>query len=211
MATFQTDLHLYRDDDGAIVPLSVTQALRLCGYGPEEGSYAVRTGIVEKARKRGEAVDYATVLIDRDDLDESSVDPQIAGYLLAWQRFKEAEEFEVQDIQKPGIGISDGLKYGYKIDRVGLLKGQKAIVDIKCTYDTEEEWSIQTAGYDEGEGGGHIRAVAHLHKDGKYTPLHKKDGSQNSKVFHSNVSDYGDWKACLRIAYRKLAHGAKLK
>ena len=79
MITLTTD-HRYIDESGREYP-GVTTVIRdagLMGYIPNDDWYS----------ERGTAVHLATALYDRNDLDESTVDPQIVGYLNAWKLYR---------------------------------------------------------------------------------------------------------------------------
>lgn len=55
----------------------------------------------EDGRKRGSAVHLACELLDQNDLDESTVDPQIAGYLDAYRNFRGTSMWEWDWIEAP--------------------------------------------------------------------------------------------------------------
>jgi hypothetical protein len=63
--------------DGIPVP-SVTSVLKHCGYIRLDG---VPADVLERARDRGQRVHSALHFLFEDDLDESTVDEEIAGYL----------------------------------------------------------------------------------------------------------------------------------
>lgn len=84
---------------------------------------------LEFAAQRGTAVHEACELDDRDDLDEGTVDPIIHPYLEGWRRFKEDVGFVPVEIELPVVNGRDG--YAGTLDRVGLVNGKLAVLDIK--------------------------------------------------------------------------------
>jgi len=73
--------HRYRVD-GVVYP-SNTQVLKAQGLIRLNG---VPPGILERARQRGSDVHAIIHYANEGDLDETSIDPQYAGYLTAWRR-----------------------------------------------------------------------------------------------------------------------------
>lgn len=71
--------------DGVPVP-SVTQVLKSTGYIRLDG---VPPAVLERARDRGERVHKALHFLFDDDLDESSIDPEIAGYVQSARAYLE--------------------------------------------------------------------------------------------------------------------------
>lgn len=82
--------------------------------------------------ERGTAIHLATELWDRDVLDESTVDPQIQGYLDSWKRFRKDQAYVPVEIEYPTYHPE--LLVGCKIDR---LPGP---LDIKSG--SPEPWHI---------------------------------------------------------------------
>ena len=80
---------------------------------------------------RGMKIHLATELWDKGTLDESTVDPQIQGYLESWKQFRKDQSYIPAHIEYPTYHPE--LMVGTKIDRVPLL-------DIKSG--SPEPWHI---------------------------------------------------------------------
>jgi hypothetical protein len=193
-ATFQAEGHLYQED-GVTIP-SVTQVLTLSGIDDVSGIPIYR---LERAAAIGRAVHEACHYLDEDDLDLDSVHPEIVGYCLGYQRFKEQTGFSPRAIEQRGIGESNGLRFGYCVDRLGQFDGREVLLDLKTASKKQSAWAIQTAGYAEGVEHNGPRIAVHLAKDGSY-----------KLVRHEDPSDFETWRAALTVAHWKLNHGGKL-
>ncbi len=66
--------------------------------------------------ERGSALHLATEFYDRGTLDESTVDPQIEGYLASWKRFRQDQNYTPTHIEY--ITYYPELMVGTKIDRL---------------------------------------------------------------------------------------------
>lgn len=69
------------------------------------------------SRERGEFVHKARHLDDMGELDEESVDPEIAPYLEAWRRFRRESGFIIEQSEVPMM--SKTLKYAGTPDVIG--------------------------------------------------------------------------------------------
>jgi len=140
--TFEPTTHEYRID-GHLVP-SVTQLLDNAGLTPDYS--LVSPGILQHARERGIHVDQACDLLDQDDLDWRSVNPEAHGFVEAWLRFKEHEGFRPLVSQLPLFHPT--YTYAGTADAVGLLPGARpVIVERKATARMAATYALQTAGY----------------------------------------------------------------
>lgn len=135
---FDPEHHVYRVD-GKVLP-SVTQII-----APLYDFSMVREELLELARERGSAVHIACELDDQGDLDEASVDPRIRPYLEGWRRFRYDNEFEVESIEERLQHPIHG--YAGTLDRVGILKGKRILLDIKTTSALHPAVGVQLAGY----------------------------------------------------------------
>lgn len=145
MLQFTPETHQYTWN-GKPVP-SVTQILQVMGkyhdWNPDAS---------EAARELGKAVHLATELYDNDDLDEESLDPQIRPYLDAWIKFKRDSGIVI--LANEQILYHPKYAYAGTLDRVGMLKKDRALVDIKTgllypTYGPQlsaykNAWEIKT-------------------------------------------------------------------
>lgn len=193
-ATFTARGHVYQQDD--IVIPSVTQVLTLAGI---DDVSRVPLFYLERAAAIGTAVHEACEFMDQDDLDIDSVHPLIVGHVLAYQKFKQETGFEPLIVEQRGIGESNGLRFGFCLDRIGMLNGEKILLDIKTSSKAEHAWQIQTAGYADAIDHTEPRLVIHTKKDGNYKVIR-----------HDDLGDFETWLAALNVAHWKLAHGAKL-
>ena len=119
---FNEERHEY-SVNGLIVP-SVSEIIRpLMVDVAEKGKPWLR----DIAAARGTRIHEATMLLDYGE--EVEVDPDIAGYLKAYQRFLDDYNPKWEGIET--IVYHDGLGYAGTIDRYGIVDGRKAVVDIK--------------------------------------------------------------------------------
>ena len=134
---FQEEGHIYTVD-GKSIP-SVTTILKACGL-------IDTTWFTEGATTRGTYVHQATELLDRDDLDESSLDPVLTPYVDAYRRFKQETGFVIDDIEKRVHNATYG--YAGTLDRTGTFIGDKtkSIIDIK-TGQPAKWHGVQLAAY----------------------------------------------------------------
>jgi len=134
---FQEEGHIYTVD-GKGVP-SVTTIIKECGL-------INMTWFTDGAATRGKYVHRATELLDRDDLDETSLDPALIPYVEAYKRFKQDTGFCINDIEK----IVYNATYGYigTLDRTGIFPNDKirSLIDIK-TGQPAKWHGVQLAAY----------------------------------------------------------------
>jgi hypothetical protein len=189
---FSPDTHTYTDGDGVIVP-SVTQLLRAVGIG---GDYPDLPKVQRLMRNKAELstrVHLATRFLDEDDLNWDTVIPLAVPFVKAWERFCKEEKFipAIEHSEKPMIGEFEGIRFGMTLDRAGMHGKRKAVVDIKCTLNTELSWGAQLAGYVVGltsEIGGQAddwqRLCVQLMPDGNYK-LHEYTEQRDYATFAS--------------------------
>ena len=114
---FDEEKHLYTLDGRRLI--SVTQALAVVDSRYKDPWYLLR----------GQYVHKATELYDRDELDESSVDPMIAGFLESYIKFRMNTDFEPKLIEQKFYHPQ--YFYAGRFDRQGPLNGASAIIDLK--------------------------------------------------------------------------------
>lgn len=150
---------------------------------------------LEYKRLLGAAVDIATDLYDDGLLDENSVDPRIAPYILAWIKFRQVTKFKPA---KNKIRMaSKKWRFGGELDKYGAFKGSSDILDVKCTFHMYRSTGPQLAGYDilfkENYG---------IKTTGRYGVLLKPN--ENFEVFpFEDPKDYNDIQACAYLHHRK--------
>ena len=180
---FDEETHTYFMDD---VPVpSVTQAL-------------VESGIINTdffndwGRWRGSTVHKITQLYDENDLAESSVDPDLVGYLEAWKKFKREFPSEIEGIEVELYHAT--AKYGGCLDRVGVGQGGNFILDIK-TGPLTRAVGLQLTGYAdayESQTGFNILNL--------YGVQIKEDGTYKMKTYRL---EYVAWRAALTVCHWK--------
>lgn len=121
---FDTATHRY-SVNGRDVP-SVTQALkaaRLIDFS------MIPQAVLLHAAQRGRLVHLALEYLDRGELDEETLDPQIAGYVEAGKRFYRESGFVVDRIECRIYNPTWG--YAGTFDRTGWLGKQDTVLDWK--------------------------------------------------------------------------------
>jgi hypothetical protein len=85
----------------------------------------------EESKWRGSAVHDATMYLDRGTLDRKGLPSNLHGYVEAYERFKHDTHFvplpdgiEVE-LENSTLGLRG------RVDRIGLMRGKKAIADLK--------------------------------------------------------------------------------
>ena len=168
--TFDEALHEYRLG-GVRVP-SVTQLLApLCSF---EG---IPTSVLEAKRALGQRVHFACQLDDEDDLDESSVDDDVRGYLEGYRRFR--RETGATVLLNEQRVVDHVMRFAGTLDRVLLIASVKWLVDLKTCIATPIAVGPQTAAYLRALADPSVthRAALRLRPDGTYRfdPLNGAD------------------------------------
>lgn len=188
--TFDPEAHAYTFE-GRPLP-AVTRVLRILETrsAPQE--------LLDFAAARGIAVHEACELDDRDDLDEASVDPLIRPYLEGWRMFKEDAGYQAIEIE---LAVANG-RYGYagRIDRIALVNGKPAVLDIKtgsqlplsagpqlAAYQEAYAWLVEAALVKRPADLPRRRYVVWLRGDGRYN-LVRYDSPEDWGVFRSALS-----------------------
>jgi hypothetical protein len=171
MLTFDPATHSFTLD-GLSIP-SVTHVL-----APLSDSDFTYQQYMEAARRRGVAVHEATERYDRmrgaNKVWNPSDDEEIVvPYLAAWQKFLDDTGFEVHTIEE--IVSSKRHRYAGILDRLGVLNGRRAVIDIKTTVAIKPVMGVQLAAYQAAYNEGRRKAeqypqrfVCQLRKDGNY-------------------------------------------
>lgn len=180
MLTFDEKTHTYRWND-QVVP-SVTQVIKSAGLMPD------MKWIDPWYMERGRLVHLACEMFDEGTLDEDQLDPEIRPYVMAYKGFREANEFEVLEVEKRCYHPSG---YAGQMDRVILWQDRRAIMDLKCG--PKEAWhGLQLAGYAEMDPEATMRIGLHLTKKGRASIEIYKQRSDRV-VFQSAVTLW-QWK-----------------
>ena len=142
--TFDAERHLYLVQ-GKPVP-SVTQVLHSAGLSADYSIVAPE--VLDRKRIIGEYVHKATQYLDESCLDMDTVDPEIQGYLAAYEKFIPESGFRPQLIEHRLVGRIYGMLCGGTIDRTGAMAGKLWIIDLKCIERLYPAFALQTAGYE---------------------------------------------------------------
>jgi hypothetical protein len=185
MLTFDAATHTYRDDLG-VVP-GVTQVLR-----PLVDFSRIPRDVLAAKADLGTRVHLACELDDDDDLDEASVQDDVAPYLTAYRRFRaEARPVVLASEQRV---FSAAHRYAGTLDRVLHLDGAHILVDLKTCITTPSSAGPQTAAYLHALADPTVtrRAALRLRSDGTYRldPL-------------TDPNDFSTFLGCLAV-YRHL-------
>lgn len=185
---FDTATHTYRVG-GQPIP-SVTQILEASKISDFSG---VPPEILRHAADRGTAVHQACWFDDQNDLDESSLHPEVTGYLNAWRRFRDEQDIAITLIE---TRVYSSMGFAGTFDRlVTMPKWGEAMLDLKTGEETAS-WRIQLAAYVRGFYGKLApkcrRGAVKLRRDGTYS-LHwyeMRDMVRDWNVFAGALTVY---------------------
>jgi len=124
MLILNKDNHEYRYN-GVVIP-SVSEIL--AGAGLSNFSM-VNARMLQIAQERGEFAHLASELFDRGTLDESTVDPELKGYLDAWKSFVSDYNPKFKMIEVKLCNLD--LWFAGTPDRLAIIKRKQIIIDIK--------------------------------------------------------------------------------
>lgn len=191
--TFDPDTHLYTLRGRPI--LSVSQVLRLAGVDKGfDNAHPVAQRNAKAAARRYKRVHRATELVEEQDLDWDCLEQSEAWRVLAWASFLREEQWTTLHRELIGVAYTNGLPYGFTIDRVGIFRERKTVVDIKCGSKREEWWGVQLAAYERGYGPEEMdRINVRLLGDGRYKIVPQTD-----------ALDYVVWEEAIEKAYEDL-------
>jgi hypothetical protein len=70
-------------------------------------------------------------------------------------------------IEYRAVGCVQELRFGFCVDRLGMVNGARILLDLKTSSKPSRSWPIQTVAYALGLGCFEVRrAVVHMAKDG---------------------------------------------
>jgi uncharacterized protein (DUF952 family) len=158
---FDAPSHTYRDALG-VVP-GVTEVLR-----PLVDFSRIPPAVLAAKADLGTRVHLACELDDHDDLDEASVQDDVAPYLAAYRRFRLDSWAEVLASEQQVYSAAH--RYAGTLDRVLLLDGARVLVDLKTCITTPSSAGPQTAAYLHALADRAVtrRAALRLRPDGTY-------------------------------------------
>jgi len=157
----------------------------------------------ELSAERGSAVHKACYLADGDELDESSLDPRIVGYLEAYRRFRTECNFRPR--WREHEVVSRRWQYAGRLDLAGSLvmrhetSPRLAVLDIKTGH-AGPQTGVQLAAYGraliELIGQAASRYALELREDGTYR-----------LVPYTDPADWSVFLAALTVTQWRKAHG----
>lgn len=186
--TFDEETHTYRLL-GGVVP-GVTQILR-----PLADFSGIPKNVLEAKADLGRRVHFACQLDDENDLDESSVEDDVAPYLDGWRRFlRDSGAVVLANEQRVAEPL---LMFAGTLDNVLLLNGAKWLIDKKTSISLPHAVGPQTAAYMRALGDATVthRGALRLRPDGTYR-LDPLTGADDWSVFF----------ACLTLHRFKESH-----
>lgn len=186
--TFDEASHTYRVG-GALVP-SVTTILR-----PLSDFSGIPQDVLEWKRNLGQRVHFACQLDDEHDLEEASVEHDVAPYLAAWRKF--IAESGARVVHNEQRVYEPTMRYAGTLDNVLELQGYRWLVDKKTSIATPIAAGPQTAAYLRALNDPSVtrRAAVRLRPDGTYRfdPL-------------SGADDWSAFLSCLTLLRFKESH-----
>lgn len=208
MFSFDEQAHQYKNAAGIIRP-SVTQILESVGITDLDG---IPGDTLERKRRLGDAVHYATAVIDRHnffngpELDWDTLHTDTVQYVLAHEAMMRETGFIPEEVEQSGVASLNGMEFGFTRDRVGKFPGMKyrVVLELKCSYAEEKAWKIQLAAYGltAKTNGEHIARIAcQLKPDGKFK-LYPYENPRDIDVFTWALA-LTTWKVNEGLAWRK--------
>ncbi len=142
MITFDAEKHEYRDKSGIVLP-SVTQILSAVGLVSFD---KVPGHVLDLAAERGHIVHYATELLDKGVLDESSIDPALVGYIDGYRKF--LRDYRIAKFEAIERIISNSLGFAGTLDRLAVMStGLRLLYDIKSGVKEPLAHQLQLTAY----------------------------------------------------------------
>lgn len=188
MLTFDEAKHEYRFG-GSLVP-GVTTILR-----PLSNFDGIPAHVLAAKADLGTRVHFACQLDDEDDLDEASVEDDVAPYLAAWRKF--LAESGAKVVHNEQRVFDPGLRYAGTLDNVIEMSGHLWLIDKKTSISTPIAAGPQTAAYLRALNDVKVtrRAAVRLRPDSTYRfdPL-------------SGVDDWSAFLSCLTLHRFKETH-----
>lgn len=189
---FAEEGHEYRVD-GRRVP-SVTQVL-----APLYDLDCIPAAVLAHKRAIGQAVHRAIEFELQDDLDETTLHPEVAPYMAGWRKWRIDRGFELIASEKRVAHLVYG--YAGTLDLRGRLTKKfprertvpgPTIIDLKTTFDIADAIGLQLAAYKNAYG-------AEAHGDKRLALQLKPDGTYREKFF----DDPKDWPVFLAFLTTK--------
>lgn len=139
MVTLDQETHTYRTADGVVVP-GVTSILK-----PLVTLSGIPRDVLERKRDLGQRVHAACHYFSEGDLDESSVEPDVAPYLDAFRRF--VAESGIRIVANELIVHDPVANYAGQLDLIGDIGRMRWLIDLKSCAQLPFAVGPQTAAY----------------------------------------------------------------
>lgn len=193
--TFDPVKHRYFLD---AIPLpSITGVIAAAGLSDYSG---IPEAVLRRKQQLGKAVHLAACFVDKGTLDWASVHPDTVPYIKAYESFIKKTGFSPLFAEQPLA--SKRLRFAGTPDRLGLLYGKHAIVEIKCSVNIEPAAAYQTA------------AQAILVEENKLVPkvkvryaLHLKPDASYKLVPFKDATDRFTFVAALHLFHIRSVNG----
>lgn len=144
---FDERKHIYRDDNGVIVP-STTQVFAILGLTDLE---RVPEHLLAWKQVYGIAVHKASEYMDQGDLDWDSLDDAIIPAVTGIEQFLKKIQYEPLTTEERRIHSLFGMKYGMTSDGTGTMMYQgvrrHVIRDLKTAVKYSPTWKWQLGAY----------------------------------------------------------------
>ena len=101
--------------------------------------------ILDRKSQIGKDVHFACELVDDNDLDESSLTPDVAPYVEGYQRF--LCENDVRWTHVEHQAYHSERFYAGTLDREGVVNGEHSLIDLKTVATLSAAVGVQLAGY----------------------------------------------------------------
>ncbi len=190
--TFDPEKHEYRLG-GKVLP-SVTEIIRSAGLVDFS---RVPPETLRMARERGTAVHAACHLYDHGTLDYASLDAVIWPYLEAWDKFIRQSNV-MFDMSEHAVYSRHG--YAGTFDRLAMVAGKPAILDIKTSEIISQATGVQLSAYlKAAEECGYLRNA----KKHQRFAVHLYDNGKYELEPYTSEQDWSVFLACLQIYHFK--------
>jgi hypothetical protein len=200
--SFDAEKHVYRS--GRLTIPSVTQTLAEVGIAPD--LRRVPPDVLAHKRRLGTYMHQALQFLLEGDLDEGSVDMELAPYLDAFRLFQKDHGFKPTTVEDARFPSLDRMPYGMRADVTGTMRGEPWLLDFKSTIGNPcYSWAIQLAAYAHGLPAPLIapfryhRASLQLLESGRYKLKEWKD----------TEGDIDEFRAALYLTWRRINRGEK--
>lgn len=206
--TFNESTHVY--SQGSKTLPGCTRVIDHSGLTSYEN---IKSDILERKSQLGRAVHDAAHYHDEADLDPRYVSDEVRGYLESWITWRRHMKFEALAIEFQQIGAVNGMPFGMKLDRYGLVAKRPAIVEIKISAQIQDWHGIQLAGYAAGYRGPDMALsspIARFALRDRYVVQLKPDGSMPRMKQFEDRKDFEVFTWALGLTHWKLQHNRPL-